>query len=80
MFAGQKLDCPVWSIVPSFHCTAPVIVSDRKSELRTMNRSDSDHSTNKLAPKLSKAPQPPLSHAGAAPDSDRVKRGRDAAP
>jgi hypothetical protein len=29
---------------------------------------------NKLAPKLSKAPQPPLSHAGATPDSDRAKR------
>ena len=32
------------------------------------------HSTSKLAPKLSKAPQPPLSHAGAIPDSDRAKR------
>ena len=32
------------------------------------------NSTNKLAPKLSKAPQPPLSHAGAVPDSDRAKK------
>lgn len=32
------------------------------------------HGTNKPAPKLRKAPQPPLSHAGAVPDSDRAKR------
>jgi hypothetical protein len=32
--------------------------------------------TNKLAPKLRKAPQPPLSHAGATPDSDRAKNPR----
>jgi hypothetical protein len=30
--------------------------------------------TNKPIPKLRKAPQPPLSHAGAIPDSDRAKR------
>jgi len=30
--------------------------------------------TKKLIPKLCKAPQPPLSHAGAIPDSDRAKR------
>jgi len=28
---------------------------------------------NKLTPKLRKAPQPPLSHAGAAADADRAK-------
>jgi hypothetical protein len=32
------------------------------------------HGTNKPAPKLRKTPQPPLSHAGAVPDSDRAKR------
>jgi hypothetical protein len=32
------------------------------------------HSANKPIPKLRKAPQPPLSHAGATPDSDRAKR------
>jgi hypothetical protein len=32
------------------------------------------HGTKKLEPKLRKAPQPPLSHAGAVPDSDRAKR------
>jgi hypothetical protein len=31
-------------------------------------------STNKPIPKLRKAPRPPLSHAGAIPDSDRAKR------
>jgi hypothetical protein len=30
--------------------------------------------TNKPKPKLRKAPQPPLSHPGAIPDSDRAKR------
>jgi hypothetical protein len=30
--------------------------------------------TNKPTPKLRKAPQPPLSYAGAVPDSDRAKR------
>src|ERR1017187_1304287 len=29
---------------------------------------------NKLTPRLRKAPQPPLSHAGATADSDRAKR------
>lgn len=30
--------------------------------------------TNKPIPKLRKAPQPPLSHVGAIPDTDRAKR------
>jgi hypothetical protein len=30
--------------------------------------------TGKLIPKLRKSPQPPLSHVGAIPDSDRAKR------
>lgn len=32
------------------------------------------HGGNKLIPKLRKAPQPPLSNAGAIPDADRAKR------
>ena len=32
------------------------------------------HSTNKPAPKLRKASQPPLSRAGAIPDSDRARK------
>jgi hypothetical protein len=32
------------------------------------------HVTIKPTPKLRKAPQPPLPHAGAIPDSDRAKR------
>ena len=32
------------------------------------------HGANKPIHKLRKAPQPPLSHAGAIPDSDRAKR------
>jgi hypothetical protein len=34
------------------------------------------HRTNKPIPKLHRAPQPPLSHLGAAPDSDRAKKPR----
>jgi hypothetical protein len=30
----------------------------------------------KLLPRLRKAPQPPLSHAGATPDSDRARKPR----
>ena len=33
-----------------------------------------DPITKKPIPKLRKAPQPPLSHAGAIPDTDRAKR------
>ena len=33
-----------------------------------------NHITNSSIPKLHKAPQPPLSHPGATPDSDRAKR------
>jgi hypothetical protein len=32
------------------------------------------HAVNKPIPRLRKAPEPPLSHAGAIPDSDRAKR------
>jgi len=32
------------------------------------------HGTTRPIPKLRRAPQPPLSHAGATPDSDRAKR------
>ena len=38
------------------------------------------HVTNKATPRLPKAPQPPLSHPGAARDSDRAKSPRLAEP
>ena len=38
------------------------------------------HIIKKPIPKLRKAPQPPLSHPGATPDSDRAKKPRLAAP
>ena len=37
-------------------------------------RKHMSHGTNKPVPKLRNSPQPPLSHAGAIPDSDRAKR------
>jgi hypothetical protein len=38
------------------------------------------HIIKKPIPKLRKAPQPPLSHPGATPDSDRAKKPRLAEP
>ncbi len=38
------------------------------------------HGTHRPIPKLPKAPQPPLSHRGAVPDSDRAKKPRLAEP
>ena len=38
------------------------------------NPPNMSHTTNKPIPKLRKAPQPPLEHAGAVPDSDRAKK------
>ena len=38
------------------------------------------HIINNPIPKLRKAPQPPLSHPGATPDSDRAKKPRLAEP
>ena len=38
------------------------------------------HIANNPIPKLPKAPQPPLSHPGATPDSDRAKKPRLAEP
>ena len=38
------------------------------------------HITHNPIPKLHKAPQPPLSHPGATPDSDRAKKPRLAEP
>jgi hypothetical protein len=32
------------------------------------------HNANKPIPKLDKAPEPPLSHLGATPDSDRARK------
>ena len=47
----------------------------RRAALCTRKKENSmTHDTHKPTPKLRKAPQPPLSHAGAVPDSDRAKR------
>jgi hypothetical protein len=37
-------------------------------------QSNMTHVTDKPTPKLREAPQPPLSHPGAAPESDRAKK------
>lgn len=48
-----------------------------RSEVRCSDfgkKKDMSRSANKPAPKLRRAPQPPLSHAGAIPDTGRAKR------
>ena len=43
--------------------------------LRTRGETNSmTYGINKPTPKLRKAPQPPLSHSGAVPDSDRARK------
>jgi hypothetical protein len=44
------------------------------SGLVERNKWDMTYITNKPIPKLHKAPQPPLPHPGATPDSDRAKK------
>ena len=39
-------------------------------------QSNMTHITNNPIPELDKAPQPPLAHPGAVPDSDRAKKPR----
>jgi hypothetical protein len=46
----------------------------KRDPLAAWKRNTMTYGTNKPIPKLRKAPQPPLSHAGATPDSDRAKR------
>src|ERR1700694_5155692 len=46
----------------------------RCSGLLRRNEWNMTHITNNPIPKLREAPQPPLSHPGATPDSDRAKR------
>jgi hypothetical protein len=55
------------------------LCQDDESQLRALIKPPGkkllmNHSTNKPVPKLRKSSQPPLSHAGAIPDSDRAKR------
>jgi hypothetical protein len=46
-----------------------------KNRLGFLERdSDMHHIGNKPTPRLRKAPQPPLSHRGSTPDSDRAKK------
>jgi hypothetical protein len=46
----------------------------KSAALALGKKQDMSRSANKPEPKLRKAPQPPLSRAGATPDSDRAKR------
>jgi len=48
--------------------------SEGRCFLSERKPSNMSHITNKPIPKLRKAPQPPLEHAGAVPDSDRAKK------
>jgi hypothetical protein len=72
-------NCAVWTgraILPGLSCIYRADEQSRRSAMLWPRRKENTmtHSTNKPTPKLRKAPQPPLSHAGAIPDSDRAKR------
>jgi hypothetical protein len=68
---------PAEPFFPSLCCTYR---GDEKSQRRALlwprgkRQRNMTHITNKPIPKLHKAPQPPLSHPGATPDSDRAKK------
>jgi len=57
-------------------CTYPSDEQSRRSAILGTREKENTmtHGAKKPIPKLRKAPQPPLSHAGAIPDSDRAKR------
>jgi len=52
----------------------------RCSDILGRNNGNMTYFTNKPIAKLHRAPQPPLSHPGATPDSDRAKKPRLAEP
>lgn len=49
-------------------------MNNRSNETGVLNNENMTHIIKNLTPQLPKAPQPPLAHAGAVPDSDRAKR------
>src|ERR1035437_4053497 len=72
-------NCAVWTGAPFFPGLSSINRADEQSWRRAILRrggkeNTMTHGTKKPIPKLRKAPQPPLSHAGAIPDSDRAKR------
>src|SRR5450755_3879671 len=72
-------NCAVWTgrdILSSLSSIYRADEQSRRSATLWPRRKENtmNHGTNKPEPKLRKAPQPPLSHAGAIPDSDRAKR------
>jgi hypothetical protein len=62
-FRSVRCICERWTIA----------AKDSQVALGT-NNENMTYITRNLIPKLHKAPQPPLSHIGAIPDSDRAKR------
>jgi hypothetical protein len=62
----------------SFQAYAVPIEEYEQAQQRTLFRplggNNMTHVINKPIPKLGKTPQPPLSHPGATPDSDRAKK------
>ena len=72
--------CAVWTSRTILSRLSCIYRGDEQSQRRTLlwprgkKQWNMTPITKKLIPKLRKAPQPPLSHAGAIPDSDRAKR------
>jgi hypothetical protein len=72
-------NCAIW-IGRTILARAMLYLSSRwtivaqRDQLASWRRQLMIHGAKKLIPKLRKAPQPPLSHPGAIPDSDRAKK------
>jgi hypothetical protein len=71
--------CAIWigrAFVPGLFSIYRVDEQSWRSAVLCTRKKENSmtHDAHKPTPKLRKASQPPLSHAGAAPDSDRAKR------
>ena len=75
-------NCAVWTSGTILSRPMLYLSSDEQSQRRALfwprgkKQRNMTHITNNPIPKLHRAPQPPLSHRGAAPDSDRAKKPR----
>jgi len=67
---------PVRPFAPSLCCPYGADEQLQQGIISISLEENMTHITNKPVATLHKAPQPPLSHRGAAPDSDRAKKPR----
>jgi hypothetical protein len=70
----SRPDEPVFQAYPEVSKEMNSLSGEASSGLFGKKQSKMTPNSNNPVPKLRKAPQPPLSHPGATPDSDRAKR------